>query len=592
MFLKQSIRSDAADQSGIKIVYDDVAPYAKENSNPQVIDAGLCPGADTFPGQDVFPAPTVIRNTFPDLKRDDLKYPGYALCLPRFALLNGDYINFPDDAQGYGFISDEISDANGRFEYTMTQEPTLPGEYPSIFLYPSPGLEKEIKAPTLEITFNRKFTSVGLLLTFNDMSSDYASQINIKWYSGEQLLSDLDFEPNETKYFCSNYVQLYDRIIITFLETSKPCRPVFLTRIDYGIYRDFMGDEIKEINCLQEINAISESVSINTMDFTVKTKSSVPFDLQKKQKLSLYFNGGLIGNFYLKNGARKSKTDYYMDTHDAVGLLDGNEFPGGIYSGQLVPDVISQIFDGEDFNYLLDDTFKNITLSGYIPYTTKRAALMQIAFAIGAVVDTSNYDGVIIYPKQTEKTGEFDKVFDGLTLDHSDVVTGIRLTGHSYQRSDESEELYNDELSGTVQVTFSEAHHSITITGGTIVKSGDNYAIIKGTGGVVVLTGKKYLHYTFMISRENPNIFFNKNIKEVKEATLINKDNAQQALDRVYEYYQRAENVTCEVILEDKVIGQVVGIDTDYDGVKVGTIERINYSGIARAIRAEVTIHE
>ena len=132
----------------------------------------------------------------------------------------------------------------------------------------------------------------------------------------------------------------------------------------------------------------------------------------------------------------------------------------------------------------------------------------------------------------------------------------------------------------------------MSISGGVISQSGDNYAIIKGTGGAVVLTGKKYHHYMFMISRENPNIFFNKNIKEVKEATLINKENAQQALDRVYEYYQRAENVTCEVILEDKVIGQVVGIDTDYDGVKVGTIERINYSGIARAIKAEVTIHE
>ena len=530
MFLKQSIRSDASDKSGIKIVYDDVAPYAKENSNPQVIDAGLCPGAEIFPGQDVFPAPTVIRNTFPDLKRDDLKYPGYALCLPRFALLNGDYINFPDEAGGYGFISDEISDATGHFEYTATQDPALPGEYPSIFLYPTPGREKEIKAPALEVTFNRKFT--------------------------------------------------------------RPYRPVFLTRIDYGIYRDFLDDEITEVNCLQEINAISESISINTMDFTVRTKSSVPFDLQKKQKLSLYFNGGLIGNFYLKNGARKSKTDYYMDTHDAVGLLDGNEFPGGIYTGQRVPDVIAQIFDGEDFNYLLDETFDNSTLSGYIPYTTKRAALMQIAFAIGAVVDTSNYDGVVIYPKQAEKTGDFDKVFEGLTLDHSDVVTGIRLTGHSYQRSDESEELYNDELSGTVQVTFSEAHHSLAISGGAISQSGDNYAIIKGTGGAVVLTGKKYHHYTFMISRENPNIFFNKNIKEVKEATLINKDNAQQVLDRVYEYYQRAENVTCEAILDDKVIGQVVEIDTDYDGVKTGTIERINYSGIARAIRAEVTIHE
>lgn len=592
MFFKQSILSDAADQSGLKIVYDDVAPYAKENSNPQVIDAGLLPGPDTLPGPDVYPAPTVIRGSFPDLKRDDLKYPGYALCLPRFALMNGQYVNFPDNADGYGFISDEISDDTGRFEYTDIEEPTLPGELPSIFLYPSTGYQKEIKAPALAITFNRKFTSVGILLTFNDMSGDYSNSINIKWYSEEKLLSDMDFQPDQSKYFCNNYVQLYDRVVITFYATSKPHRPVFLTRIDYGIYRDFLDDEVMDINCLQEINAISERVSINTMDFTVRTKSSVPFDLQKKQKLSLYFNGGLIGNFYLKNGARKSKTDYYMDTHDAVGLLDGNEFPGGIYTGQRVMDIIAQIFDGEDFNYLLDESFGNITMNGYIPYTTKRAALMQIAFAIGAVVDTSNYDGVVIYPRETEQTGSFDKVFDGLTLDHRDVVTGIRLTGHSYQRSDESEELYSDELSGTVQVTFSEAHHSLVITGGTITQYGDNYAIIKGNGRKVTLTGKKYHHYTFTISRENPDIYYNKNIKEVKEATLINKDNAQQALDRVYEYYQRAENVTAEVILEDKVLGQIVMIDTDYDGKKVGTIERINYSGIARAIRAEVTIHE
>lgn len=826
MFLKQSILSDAAlNSEGLKIVYDDVAPYAKENSNPQIIDPGLRPQVGLHPRVGLYPKATTVRQEFPDLKRDNLVYPGYALCLPGFALLNGEYINFPDNPDDYGFISDEVSDDNGEFKYTVIEEGLKPrvGLHPQMFLFPrstvrsgaigpkppntrtvtrySPNLDgsgmteerqansqyvgvayvpkevfehenllrntafnvlnangfptpyvlggssgfsysvsgdeieltkttvttarptfqqraditegnisltlsvdvyvvsegadlgtnttmfmrnyrsdstftdtsiplgsvekdqwvrisitktstadtayfinaiafgtaatgtirlrhqklaretvatpwtpapedyisdpsnytwvpiqeygKYIDAPALTVTFNQKFTSVGLLLTFNTMSGDYANHINVQWYGDNELISSMDFNPDDTKYFCSNYVMFYDKIVITFLSTSKPHRPVFLTRIDYGIYREFLSDEVREISCLQEINAISENISINTMNFTVRTKSSVPFDLQKKQKLSLYFNGGLIGNFYLKNGAKKSKADYYMDSHDALGILDGNEYPGGIYTGQLVPDVIAGIFDGEDFNYLIADDFDNIPLYGYIPYTTKRNALVQIAFAIGAVADTSNYDGVVIYPKQEETTGEFTsvEVFDGLTLEHSDVVTGVRLTVHDYQPSEETAEIYKGILDGTAEVIFTEAYHDLSVTGGTIDASGDNYAYVTGTGDEVVLTGKKYNHYTTTVIKENSNIAYNKNIKEVSDATLVYNGNAETVLERVYEYYQRAENVVCDVLLDDKVIGQVVDIDTDYDGVKTGTIESVSY-GFAGSIKAEVTIHE
>lgn len=594
MFWKRSILSDVEETTeGLKIVYDDVAPYAKENSNPQVVDPGLRPRVGLHPRKGLYPRATTVRQEFPDLKRDDITYPGYALCLPGFALLNGEYVNFPDDPGGYGFISDEISDSAGSFRYIASQEGLRPrvGLHPQMFMYPRSSYTKYVDAPALTITFNQKFTSVGLLLTFNDMSGDYANHINVQWYGDNELISSMDFTPDDTKYFCSNYVMYYDKIVITFLSTSKPFRPVFITRIDYGIYREFLADEVRSISCLQEINAISENISINTMNFTTRTKSSVPFDLQKKQKLSLYFNGGLIGCFYLKNGARKSKTDYYMDSHDALGVLDGNEYHGGIYTGQMVPDVIADIFEGEDFNYLLSDAFDSVQLHGYIPYTTKRNALVQIAFAIGAVVDTSNYDGVLIYPKEEEKTGEFTEVFDGLTLEHSDVVTGVRLTVHDYQQSAETAEIYKGTLNGTALVTFSEPYHGLSITGGIINSSGDNYAYITGTGGEVVLTGAKYNHYTSTVLKENPNIIYNKNIKEVTDATLIYSGNAQEALERVYEYYQRAENVVGDVLLGDKLIGQVVDIDSGYDGVKTGTIESVSYS-FAGSIKAEVTIHE
>lgn len=597
MFLKQTILSDAgSNREGLKIVYDDVAPYAKEHSSPKVIDPGLRPLIGLHPGKERHPRSTRIRREFPDLKRDDLTYPGYSLCLPRFALMNGSYINFPDDAADYGYISDEMSGADcrlARMVQTVGQKPHAE-LHPGIFLFPSQASEQTMDGPELTILFSQKFTSVGVLLTFNMMSGDYCTDLYIKWYSEGLLLSDMRFHPDSVRYFCNNYVRLYDKIVITFMETSRPWRPVFITRIDYGIYRDFFLGELFTTSCLQEVNAISESISVNTLNFTVRTETNIPFDFQKKQKLALYFNGQRIGNFYLKNGARKNRTDYQMDSHDAIGVLDGNEFPGGVYTGQTAGDVIGQIFSGEDFQYLIDDSLMPIPLVGYVPYTTKRNALVQIAYAIGAVVDTSNYDGVLIYPRQTTVTGEFTQsdAFEGVTLEHSDVVTGIRLTVHTYQRSSESEDLYNDTLSGTAEIIFSEPHHDVSIVGGTILKSGDNFAVISGTGETVTLKGNKYQHLTTSVLRENPTIVFNKNVREVSDATLVHPGNAQEVLERTYDYYQRAENVTGDVVLGNKTLGQVVKIDTAYDGPREGTLERMNYQFGINEIKAEVTIHE
>lgn len=572
MFLKQSILSDAVqNMEGLKIVYDDLAPYAKENSTVFFATTGLKPRIGLHPGKGLHPKTTGIGKEYPELKRNDVTYPGYALCLPRFSLLNGKYINFPDNPLPYGYISPEVSNSDGNF-----------------------GYNEDIKVPVLTVFFNQKFTSVGILITFNIMSGDYCPQIKVKWYSDNVVLSDMDFFPDSARYFCNNYVRGYNKLEISFIKTSKPIRPVFVTRIDYGIYRDFLDNELLERNCLQEINPISESISINTLNFTVRTTSNIPFDLQKKQKLTLYFNGELLGNFYLKNGARKNKTDYHMDSHDAIGVLDGNEFAGGIYTGQTVSDILTQLFEGEDFNYLLDTSFADIPIYGYIPYTTKRNALVYICFAIGAIADTSNYDGIVIYPQPNALSGEFthDEVFSGVTLEHSDIVTGIRLTVHSYQKSEEAQELYNDNLNGTAEVIFNEPYHSLVITGGTLGKHGDNFAYITGTGGNVTLTGKRYKHLTSSLLKENPDIVFNKNIREVTDATLVHSGNAQEVLDRVYEYYQRAENVIGDVLVNDKKLGQEVRIDTDYDGYRTGIIESYNYSFSPNEIKAEVKIHE
>ena len=170
-------------------------------------------------------------------------------------------------------------------------------------------------------------------------------------------------------------------------------------------------------------------------------------------------------------------------------------------------------------------------------------------------------------------------------------MTGIRLTTHTYQPSAETQEIYNETLSGTAEIVFSEPYHDLSVSGGTVVKSGANYVVVSGTGAKVTIVGKKYIHNTSQILKENPDIVFNKNIKEVTDATLINAQNADQAIDRIYRYYMRAESVTGDVLLKDKVVGQRVEIDTGYDGKKSGVIESVDYS-FGNAIKAKVTIHE
>ena len=196
----------------------------------------------------------------------------------------------------------------------------------------------------------------------------------------------------------------YNKVVITFLETSKPYRNVFLTHIIWGLIRVFKDDEIEDINCLMELNSISEEVSINTMDYTIRSKTEYAFEFQKKQKQTLYFDEAILGIYYLKDGKQIGEKRYSVETQDAVGILDNNPFMGGIYENMLVSEILDNIMEGEGIAYFLDDAYKETRISGYLPVTSKRSALQQLAFAIGALVDTSYDRQLYVYPEQTEVT--------------------------------------------------------------------------------------------------------------------------------------------------------------------------------------------
>ena len=100
------------------------------------------------------------------------------------------------------------------------------------------------------------------------------------------------------------------------------------------------------------------------MDYTIRSKSEYAFEFQKKQKQTLYFDEAILGIFYLKDGKQLGEKRYSVETQDAVGILDNNQFMGGIYNNTFVSDILDGIMDGEGITYFLDDAYASTTVSG------------------------------------------------------------------------------------------------------------------------------------------------------------------------------------------------------------------------------------
>ena len=528
---------------GLKIVYDDIALGAKEDSSISSSDK----------------KDFVILDNLKEV----VEYPNYAMCLPRYSKLDGTYVNTPNTFERMGYISRSISDSSGRFA----------------------------NPPTLEFGFTKNFSSVGISLEFNNYSEDYCSKVNIKWYSDNTLLKEKEYTPDSHRYFCYGVVDFYNRVVITFLETSKPFRNAFLTEITWGLIRVFKDDEIESVDCLVEIDGTSKEISVNTMEYSVRDKMGYDFEFQKKQKQTLYFDEAILGIFYLKDGKQLSNAVYSMETHDAIGILDGTKFMGGVYDQVKAKQILESIMQSEGIPHFIDTALENKLVSGYLPICSKRAALQQLAFAIGAVVDTSYDRNLYLYPMRTTDITQIrqEELFTKLSFSHSDVITGIKLAVHEYLKGDETMELYKGYLVGITKIEFSEPMHALAIQGGIITEQGDNYARISGTGVQVVLSGKKYIHNTFNINKDNDRVTHNRNIAEVKKATLVTKENMQEVLERIYNDCIKNESISCRLVVDNHELGDLVELDT-FKGKRQGIITKLDFKFSRNEITAEAVI--
>lgn len=421
------------------------------------------------------------------------------------------------DEQQIGFWSTEMSDGAGFFD----------------------------NPPEITIDFDKRYTSPGLFLTFDQGTGDYCNRITVEWYRGDNLLKKKDFEPDNTEYFCQQTVEAWDKIILRFRSTSFPFRYAKLQNIIFGVARTFYRPELRNVRVTQEVSIISAQVSINTLDFTLDSRADIDYMFQMRQPITAYNGEQMIGVFYIDDSKKRGKGLYDVSCKDAIGVLDDDPFPAGIYQDYPARQLLLDIIGGQ-FELDIDPTLAEVPITGYIPDGSRRAAMQQVVFALSAMVDTSGTEKIRVYRDREDMPRKISNhsVYTGGTVDTSAIVTAIQVTAHKYSIIGEGNE--------TVEVD-----------------------------------GVTYYHTTEITTINNPNVTASDkaNVIEVKEATLVNPGNVAAIAQHLYSYYTKRQKQKVRIVMGNERPGDHVATPTPWDTVVDGFITSMHIvlSGIAAA---------
>ena len=498
---------------------------------------------------------------------DGITFPEVATLEPDFGWpLNGSKGLMPDNPADYtwGWWSTDLSQADKSFA----------------------------NPPTLTVTFTENHSSAGITFAFY---ATLPGLINIKWYDLQgELLADGDFAPDSMTYFCDKPVENYGKLVITVRSMRYAYRYLRVTNIIFGTL-EIIGDRRTSSAMLtEEISPATLTVPINKLDLSFFTPDG-RFSLldpqgaykmfQWKQKIAACktIDGvrTFLGTYYLQNATGTVDAVTQLACVDIIGVLDTLEYKGGIYKNTPLATLLDAILTPEEVAFEIDPAFDGVTISGYLPICSKRAALQQIAIAIGAMVDPTRTEGIRFYPAPTTATTLIPpsrKILSHkITLD--ELVTQVNVTAHKYLLNDELKEITKTTLeAGENTITFPNPVSVTAAAGATIITAHPNYCVVSvAAAGEVVLSGYEYTDATTIYTvKIDPLPAGAKNsAKSFSTATLVDPDKATAVAQRLYNYYQNRYTDEGQILPGGESAGEKAAISSMGGKTITGYVQRV-----------------
>lgn len=399
-----------------------------------------------------------------------------------------------------------------------------------------------VNAPVIVIDFAEQYTSTGLTFRFAPDAGEYCTQVRAIWYQGDTIKDSGTFFPTSGLYALENTVEAFDKIELYFEATNLPHRRLKLEYIAIGIVREFTGRELTGAQFVHEIDLISNTVPVNVLDASFHSSGEAEFLFQRKQPVEAFNDNALIGVYYIEKGERTSSQNYSITCQDAIGVLELDTYAGGLWlTDTPIETILAEVLGGA-FEIEIDAALAGSTLRGCIPAEgTKRAALQQIAFALGACIDTAGTDKIRLFLPPTSGGTEIpaQETYQGGKVVTEDMVTLVKVTGYDIEDERPGD---NDE-----SITFNDVEYKCIAR--------EYYA-------------------------ENPNITSGalSNVVEINNCYLINSTNAQARADAILAYYMRRNTYSAKHIVKGQKLGERAEVALPWGDTASANIKKMTIS--------------
>lgn len=484
----------------VKLVYSDLALGAKEN-------ATVTTTAET----EEFSTPALLPY--------GVNTGAVATCEPNAWGLSHDYK--VKDTQQFALWSKTTSDKTGAFIHIE-------------------GYESNV--PVIVIDFTEQYTSTGLSFRFAPDAGEYCTQVKVIWYQGDTVKDSGTFYPNSAQYALENTVEAFDKIELYFEATNLPKRRLKLEYIAIGIVREFTGRELTGAQFVHEIDLISNTVPVNVLDASFHSSGDAEYLFQRKQPVEAFNGTDLIGVYYIEKGERTSSQNYSITCQDAIGVLDLDTYAGGLWFEETPIETILDDVIGGAFEIEIAEALAGSTLKGCIPAGgTKRAALQQIAFALGACIDTAGTSNIKMFLPATGEGKEIpaQETYTGGKVTTEDIVTGVSVMGYEIQNRQPGDEEEAIEFDGV------------------------EYAVLKSE---------------FTATNPNTAVGTLPNRIAFENCYLISHTNAQQRAEAILAYYMRRNTYNAKHIVKGQNLGERASVVLPWGDVKKANIKKMTIS--------------
>lgn len=282
-----------------------------------------------------------------------------------------------------------------------------------------------------------------------------------------------------------------------------------------------------------------------------------------------YFDGGDVEQLYSFESSTQQtgKKEWKVRTADIIAQLDKYTFLGGFYDNKNVGELLEEIArrtGALGTAFTLDESYANATVSGYLPVSTCRTAVMQIVFALGCLVKVRGLN-VILYPMPTEvsQTIDINRVIMSNNRFISSQYSAVEVACHEYVESEERWYKHysapSEDWGTETLILFDEPLYDVQIDGMTsveLVKWGANYAVVKQGEGWT-LTGLKYSHSTR--TQTVGDVVQGKTAK-INTATLVTSANLDEVAQRCYNRICKAQTLRCKIVDGKHIVYHYGGI--------------------------------